>query len=84
LGQLGDRCWVALSIDEGRQHRPAGDTHDVGRYRGQLDPTVFQDLLDPLHLPPASNPITLRQVSARSAGCNASAASSSAVISSGV
>ena len=53
LGQIGHRCRGCRARDQGRQHRPARDTHDVGGHRGQFDAGVFEDFLDPLHLPGA-------------------------------
>jgi hypothetical protein len=38
---------------QGFQHRPAGHTKHVGGHAGELDPSVLQDLVQPLDLPGA-------------------------------
>jgi hypothetical protein len=50
LGQLGQHLGVADAGDQGLQHRPAGDTQDVGGHTRQLDAGVLQQLLQPLGL----------------------------------
>ncbi len=51
LGQIGERGGVALPVDQGLQHQPSRHPGDVGGDAGQLDPGVFQQLLQPLDLP---------------------------------
>jgi len=53
FGQVGEhrRVCCGLLIDQGLQHQPPGDTHDVGGHRRQFDARVFQQLLQPLDLP---------------------------------
>jgi hypothetical protein len=50
LGHLGQHLRVAFAVDQRRQHRPPGDPKDVGGHRRQLDPGVFELLLQPLRL----------------------------------
>jgi len=48
FGQLREYARVAFSRDQGGQHGPGGDAHDVGGHGGQLDQGVFQQFFDPL------------------------------------
>lgn len=48
FGHVREGLRVAFALDKGFEHGPAGDAHDVGGNRGQLDPGVFQELLQPL------------------------------------
>jgi hypothetical protein len=50
LGHLGEHLRVAFAVDQRGQHRPPGDPEDVGGHRRQLDPGVFEFLLQPLRL----------------------------------
>jgi hypothetical protein len=49
-GKIGQHHRVALALNEGRQHRPGGDTRQIRGNGGQLDPGVFQELLQALDL----------------------------------
>ena len=53
LGQIGQHRGVALPGDQRFEHGPSRDPGDVGGHRGQLDPGVFEQLLQPLDLPGA-------------------------------
>jgi len=44
---------VAFAVNQRGQHRPPGYPGDVGGHRRQLDPGVFEFLLQPLRLPAA-------------------------------
>jgi hypothetical protein len=50
LGQLGQRLGVGHAVDEGVQHRPSRDAHDVGRDRGQLHAGVLEQLVHAVDL----------------------------------
>jgi hypothetical protein len=51
VGQVGELSRVPLPGDQRLQHCPARDPGDVGGDRGQLDPGVLEQLLQPLDLP---------------------------------
>ena len=53
LGQIGQHGRVMLAIDQRLQHQPARHAGDVAGHRGQLDPGILQQLLQPLDLPAA-------------------------------
>jgi hypothetical protein len=50
LGQLGQHLGIALAGDEGLDHGPPRGGQDFGGHRGQLDPGVLEQLLQPLQL----------------------------------
>jgi hypothetical protein len=50
LGQIGQQLRVGHPGDQGVHHLPPRHTHHVGGYRGQLDPGVLEDLMQPVHL----------------------------------
>jgi hypothetical protein len=53
LGQVREDLGVLFAADEGFEHGPAGDAHDVGGDRGQFDAGVLQQFLQPLDHPAA-------------------------------
>ena len=53
LGQIGQPGRVPIAGDQRLDHRPPGHAQDVGGHRGQLDPGILQQLLQPLDLPAA-------------------------------
>src|SRR5665647_1156327 len=50
-GHIRHDLRVVLAFDERGQHRPPGDTQDVGGYRTDLNPGVLELLLQPLGFP---------------------------------
>ena len=50
LGQIGQQLRVGHPGDQGVHHLPTRHTHHVGGYRGQRDPGVLEDLMQPVHL----------------------------------
>jgi hypothetical protein len=48
--QLGQGRRVGRAVDEGLEHGPPGDAKNVGRDRGQLDPRVLEQLVEPVDL----------------------------------
>ena len=54
-GITATRCtwstWIGGAGHQGRQHRPTRDTQDVGGHRGELDPGILQDRVEPVGLP---------------------------------
>ena len=53
FGQVGQHRRVALTGDHRLEHRPPGHPVDVRSNRGQLHPSVLQQLLQPWDLPTA-------------------------------
>ena len=53
MRQLGQPLRIALAGDQGFDHLAAGQTHDVGDRRVELDVGVFQRLLQALDMPAA-------------------------------
>ena len=51
LGQIGQHGRVAFPGDQRLEHRPPRHAEDVGGDRGQLDPGVLEQLLQPLRPP---------------------------------
>jgi hypothetical protein len=54
-GHIRHDLRVVLAFDERGQHRPPGDTQDVGGYRTDLNPGILELLLQPLGLPGTFN-----------------------------
>lgn len=50
FGEFGEHGGVAFPVDEGAEHRSAGDAGDLGCDRRQFQPGVLQQLLQPLDL----------------------------------
>jgi hypothetical protein len=50
-GQPGEQRRIPLSGDQRLDHGAAGHAHDVGGHRRYLDQGVFEQFLQPLHLP---------------------------------
>jgi hypothetical protein len=49
FGQVREGLWGGFAADEGFEHGPAGDAHDVGGDGGEFDAGVLQQFLQPLH-----------------------------------
>lgn len=49
--QVGEDGGIGGALEEGLQHGPPGDPEDVGRHRGELDPRILEDLVEPVRLP---------------------------------
>ena len=50
-GQAGEHLRIPLPGDQCLDHGAPGHAHDVGGHRRQLDQGVFEQFLQPLHLP---------------------------------
>ena len=50
FGKLSHGRWIGATGNQGFQHRPPGHPGQVGGDRGQFDPGVFKQLLQPLDL----------------------------------
>ena len=50
VGQLGQPLGIAFTGDQGFDHRPARQTHDIGDRRIELDVGIFKRLLQALDM----------------------------------
>ena len=50
FGQLGEQLGVAGAREQGGEHLAARDSEHVGGYAGELDPGVFEHLVQPVSL----------------------------------